>query len=207
VGPARLPAEGLTWHPVPESENAQGSDNCAKVRRIGAWAFRFEQRASFSYLWSEHGPPFHQYRSTIISVPLSGTSWAPLEAKSLRSQTLYFVVKRVKFLSVPRALGFRRICGAQFFQRFLDGKFGCFGHCKPHIQATGVQKQEEPRQLKPGASPSASLTASDPAQVSVDLDQHELCSGELFLGQCPLGTRSLSPQGGAGRAMGRRPIP
>jgi hypothetical protein len=38
-----------------------------------------------------------------------------------------------------------------FFQRFLDGEFGCFGHGEPHIQATGVQTGGTPP--KPGLRP------------------------------------------------------
>jgi hypothetical protein len=49
-----------------------------------------------------------------------------------------------------RALGFRRIGGAQFFQRFLDGEFGCFCHGRPHIQATRVRTI--PTRSKPGTS-------------------------------------------------------
>ena len=53
--------------------------------------------------------------------------------------TLYLVIKGVNLLSAPRVPGFRRIGAAQFFQRFLDGEFGCFGHGKPHIQAKRVR--------------------------------------------------------------------
>jgi hypothetical protein len=57
----------------------------------------------------------------------------------LRSYALYLVIKGVNLLSAPRVPGFRRIGAAQFFQRFLDREFGCFGHGKPHIQAKRVQ--------------------------------------------------------------------
>ena len=79
-----------------------------------------------------------------------------------------------------------------FSESFLDGKFGCFSHGKPHIQTTRVRTT--PTRSKPGTSyqqdwlddlgrspPRAEAygfksTASDPAQASVDLDQYELSS-------------------------------
>jgi hypothetical protein len=63
----------------------------------------------------------------------------PVQAKSLRSQALYFFIESVHFLGASRVLGFRRIGGAQFFQRLLDGEFRCFGHGKPHIQAKRIR--------------------------------------------------------------------
>jgi hypothetical protein len=78
-------------------------------------------------------------KSLMTSITLSRTSRVPLQAKSLRSQALDLVTKRVNFLRASRALRFRRIRATQFFQRLLDGEFGCFGHDKPHIKVTSVK--------------------------------------------------------------------
>jgi hypothetical protein len=69
------------------------------------------------------------------SISLGRTSLVLVQAKSLRSHALDFVIKSVHLLRAPRILGFRRIGAPQFFQRFLDGEFWGFGHGKPHIQA------------------------------------------------------------------------
>ena len=50
----------------------------------------------------------------MISIPLSRTSLVPVQAESLRFQALYLFIKRLNFLSVSCALGFRRIGTAQF---------------------------------------------------------------------------------------------
>jgi hypothetical protein len=55
----------------------------------------------------------------------------------LRSQALYLVTKRVNFLSESRVLRFPRIGATQFFQRFLNGEFGCFGHDKASYPSDG----------------------------------------------------------------------
>lgn len=55
----------------------------------------------------------------------------PVEAKSLRSQTLYLVIECFHFLGASRIFGLRLIGGAYFFERFLDRKFRCFGHDTP----------------------------------------------------------------------------
>jgi hypothetical protein len=125
----------------------------------------------------------------MASITLSRTSWVPLQAESLRSQALYLVSKRVNFLSESRVLRFPRIGAAQFFQRFLNGEFGCFSHGKPsypsdkrsdngvtssvEIGAGQLQRQSRPDGLKLPL-PSARLTTSDPTQAPVDLDQHKL---------------------------------
>jgi hypothetical protein len=75
----------------------------------------------------------------------------PVQAKSLRPQALYFFIEGVHFLSPSRVLGFRRIGGAQFLQRLLNGEFGCFGHGKPHIQGGKRLDYKQLRQWKPGA--------------------------------------------------------
>ena len=74
-----------------------------------------------------------------MSITFGRTSLVPIQAKSLRAHALDLVIKRFHFLSALRALGFRRIGGAQFFQRFLDGEFWGFGHGKPHIQAKRIR--------------------------------------------------------------------
>ena len=51
-----------------------------------------------------------------------------IEAQSLRSHTLYLLIKCVNFVIKPRVLRFRRIAAAQLFERFLNGEFGCFSH-------------------------------------------------------------------------------
>jgi len=51
-----------------------------------------------------------------------------VEAQSLRSHTLYLLIKCVNFLIKPRVLRSRRIAAAQLFERFLNGEFGCFSH-------------------------------------------------------------------------------
>jgi hypothetical protein len=53
---------------------------------------------------------------------------ALIEAQSLRSHTLYLLIKGVNFLIKPRVLRSRRIAAAQLFERFLNGEFGCFSH-------------------------------------------------------------------------------
>jgi hypothetical protein len=53
------------------------------------------------------------------------------QAKSLRSHTLYLLIKRVNFLSNPCLSGFWCVGAAQLCQRLLDGEFGSFGHGKP----------------------------------------------------------------------------
>src|SRR5260370_1096643 len=53
---------------------------------------------------------------------------ALIEAQSLRSHTLYLLIKRVNFLIKPRVLRSRRIAAAQPFERFLNGEFGGFSH-------------------------------------------------------------------------------
>jgi hypothetical protein len=53
---------------------------------------------------------------------------ALIEAQSLRSHTLYLLIKCVNFLIKPRVLRSRRIAAAQLFERFLNGQFGCFSH-------------------------------------------------------------------------------
>jgi hypothetical protein len=65
----------------------------------------------------------------------------------LGSQALYLFIKRLNFLSVSCALGFRRIGAAQFFQRFLNGEFGCFSHGNPHIQASKVDSGAPPVEI------------------------------------------------------------
>jgi len=55
-----------------------------------------------------------------ISIALGRTSLLPIQPKSLRSHALYLVVKRFHFRGAALALGFRRIGGAQLFQRFLN---------------------------------------------------------------------------------------
>jgi hypothetical protein len=57
-----------------------------------------------------------------------------LEPQSLRSQTLCLLVKRVNLVIHSRRLGFGLIGAAQFFQRFLNGEFACFGHGKLSYQ-------------------------------------------------------------------------
>ena len=74
-----------------------------------------------------------------VSIALGRTSLMPVQTKSLRSQPLYLVIECVHFLCASRGPGFRRIGGAQFFQRFLDREFRCFGHGKPLIQARCVR--------------------------------------------------------------------
>jgi hypothetical protein len=140
----------------------------------------------------------------IASITLSRTWLVPFKAKSLRSQALYLFIKRLNFLSVSCALGFRRIGAAQFFQCFLNGEFGCLSHGNPRIQATKGQTIAEPRQSKswapatatesPGRSEncalmSAKLITWGPTRAAVDLDQHQLRSGDLFYAQCPLRDR------------------
>jgi hypothetical protein len=85
-----------------------------------------------------------------VSITLCRASRVPVQAKSLRPQALYFLIESVHFLSASRVLGFRRIGGAQFFQRLLDGEFGCFGHGKPHIQGGKRSNNKQPRQSKAG---------------------------------------------------------
>jgi hypothetical protein len=75
----------------------------------------------------------------IISITLGRTSLVLVQAKPLRSHALYLVIKGIHLLGAPLIPGFRRIGAAQFFQRFLDREFGCFGHGKPHFQAKRVQ--------------------------------------------------------------------
>jgi hypothetical protein len=108
------------------------------------------------------GSPFSP---TPASIALSRTSWVPLQAESLRSQALYLVIKRFNFLGESRLPGFRRIGAAQFFQRFLNGEFGCFSH--------GLKL---PRS-------SVRLTLPIRRGTPVDLDQHKsaakFCSGPL----------------------------
>jgi hypothetical protein len=58
-------------------------------------------------------------------------SLVPLQAQSLRSQTLYLVPKRVHFIGELRALGVWRISAAQFVQRLFDGESGYFSHVIP----------------------------------------------------------------------------
>jgi hypothetical protein len=53
---------------------------------------------------------------------------ALIEAQSLRSHTLYLLIKCINFLIKPRVLRSRRIAAAQLFERFLNGEFGCFSH-------------------------------------------------------------------------------
>src|SRR5258708_9933866 len=124
----------------------------------------------------------------IASITLSRTSLGTFKAKSLRSQALYLFIKRVNFLGESRVLGFPRIGATQFFQRFLNGEFGCFSHGKPsypsdkrsdngvtpsvEIGAGQLRRQSRPDGLKLPL-PSARLTTSDPAQAFVDLDQQE----------------------------------
>ena len=69
-----------------------------------------------------------QRKSMMISVMLSRASLVPIQAKSLHSQALDLVIKRVNFLGGSRVPGFRRVGTAQFFQRFLNGQLRCFSH-------------------------------------------------------------------------------
>jgi hypothetical protein len=91
-----------------------------------------------------------QRKPMTVSITLCRASRVPVQAKSLRPQALYFLIESVHFLSASRVLGFRRIGGAQFFQRLLDGEFGCFGHGKPHIQGGKRSNNKQPRQSKAG---------------------------------------------------------
>jgi hypothetical protein len=62
--------------------------------------------------------------STIASITLP---LALIEAQSLRSHALCFLIKCVKFLSDPCLFRFRRIA-SQFFERFLNRELGGFSH-------------------------------------------------------------------------------
>jgi hypothetical protein len=64
----------------------------------------------------------------MISITLGRTSLVAVQAKSLRSHALYLVIKGIHVLSALCVPGFRRIGLTQFFQRFFDREFGCFGH-------------------------------------------------------------------------------
>jgi hypothetical protein len=86
----------------------------------------------------------------IASITLSRTSWVPLQAESLGSQALYLVTKRFNFLSESRFLGFPRIGAAQFFQRFLNGEFGCFSHGRPSYPSDKRSDNCVTRQSKSG---------------------------------------------------------
>jgi hypothetical protein len=117
----------------------------------------------------------------MVSITFSRTPVLPIQAESLRSHALYLIIEHVHFFSAPFVPGLGCIGAAQFFQRFLDGEFGCFSHGKPHIQTTPVETRPSVadkigagRPLPPSA-PACCLvpTASDPPQASVDLDQHE----------------------------------
>jgi hypothetical protein len=68
----------------------------------------------------------------------------------LRSQALYLVTKRFNFLSESRFLGFPRIVAAQFFQRFLNGEFGCFSHGRPSYPSGKRSDNGVTRQSKSG---------------------------------------------------------
>jgi hypothetical protein len=72
--------------------------------------------------------PDHQRKSMMISITLGRTPLVAVQAKSLRSHALYLVIKGIHVLSALRAPRFRRIGLTQFFQRFFDREFGCFGH-------------------------------------------------------------------------------
>jgi Ca2+:H+ antiporter len=139
-----------------------------------------------------------QCKSTAVSITLGRTSLVPVQAKSLRSHALYLVIECVHFLSASRVLGFRRIGGAQFFQRFLDREFRCFGHGKPRIQA---------RRVRPHSNlVGAPATVRNDAQASVDLDQQE-CAATICLtpdarrdhpaGEAPEGNRTALFRGAA----------
>jgi hypothetical protein len=68
------------------------------------------------------------------SITLGGALW-PLKAQPLRSHALDLLIKRIHFLTAPLGPGLL-IVGAQLFQRFLHGKFRCFGH--GYSQCLGV---------------------------------------------------------------------
>jgi hypothetical protein len=72
----------------------------------------------------------------------SSLSLGSIEAQSLRSHSLYFLIKRIHFLVVPLVLRFRRLFAAQFFERFLNGQLGSFGHIKPSLLIVGFLLRE-----------------------------------------------------------------
>jgi hypothetical protein len=86
----------------------------------------------------------------LYSITLGRTSLVPVQSKSLRSQALYLVTKCIHVIGALRAFGLWCIGAAQFFQRFLDGEFGCFGHGVPHIQAKRVRAINKQERRLPG---------------------------------------------------------
>jgi hypothetical protein len=66
--------------------------------------------------------------STIASITLP---MALIEAQSLRSHALCFLIKCAEFLIEPCIFRFRRIAASQFFERFFNGEFSGFSHGNP----------------------------------------------------------------------------
>jgi hypothetical protein len=64
-------------------------------------------------------------RSTLVLITLTLVS---IEAESLRSHALYFFIECINFFVEPSVFRFLRVAPAQFFERFLNRKFGDFSH-------------------------------------------------------------------------------
>src|SRR5712672_4838427 len=73
-------------------------------------------------------------RTRVSKVGSNALAVALIEAQSLRSHTLYLLIKCANFLIKPRVLRFRRIAAAQLFERFLNGEFGGFSHGNPNLR-------------------------------------------------------------------------
>ena len=123
-----------------KDRRAVASDRGRQIRR---------DRGPQGRLWEQCiGPSPRPRQSKMISITVSRTSALPIQTESLRSHALYLLIEHVHFIRAPFVPGLGCIGAAQFFQRFLDGEFGCFGHGKPHIQMTCVRTM--PTRSKPG---------------------------------------------------------